>query len=113
MNRPFVTALLLAAAWASSLAVQAQTKPASPAATAQAPVPKDFTDGEVRSLDKAARKITLKHAEIKNLGMPPMAMVFDVRDAKLLDKVKTGDKVRFKAVHDAGKYVVVDLEPAK
>ena len=79
--------------------------------SAQAPVPKDFTDGEVRSLDKAARKITLKHAEIKNLGMPPMAMVFDVRDAKLLDKVKTGDKVRFKAVHDAGKYVVVDLQP--
>jgi len=39
--------------------------------------------------------------------------VFEVKDAKLLDRFKPGDKVRFKAVHDTGKYVVVDLQPAK
>ena len=72
-----------------------------------------WTDAEVRKVDARTGKITLKHGEIKNLGMPPMAMVFDVNDAKLLDKVKAGDKVRFKAVHEAGKYVLVDLQPAK
>jgi Cu(I)/Ag(I) efflux system periplasmic protein CusF len=112
MNIQVISALLLAAALGSCPAVRAQTQAANPAAT-QAPVPKEFTEGEVRNIDKAAGKVTLKHGEIKNLGMPPMAMVFGVKDAKLLDKFKPGDKVRFKAVHDAGRYVVVDLQPAK
>ena len=33
-------------------------------------------DGEVRKVDKDARKITLRHGEIKQLDMPPMTMVF-------------------------------------
>ena len=112
MNHAPASVLLLAAALAFSVAAPAQTStPAAPAA--KQPVPKEFTGGEVRNVDKAGKKITLKHGEIKNLGMPPMAMVFDVNDAKLLDKVKAGDKVRFKAVHEAGKYVLVDLQPAK
>ena len=40
-----------------------------------------MTDGEVRKVDKDAKKITLKHGEIKNLDMPPMTMVFQVKDA--------------------------------
>ncbi len=71
------------------------------------------TEGEVRKIDKANRKITLKHGEIANLGMPPMAMVFDVRDRAMLDKLKPGDKVRFKASYQAGKYVVTEIERAK
>ena len=113
MNRIFLSILILAAALPWGTAVRAQATAAKPASATQAPVPKEFTEGEVRRLDKAARKVTLKHGEIKNLGMPPMAMVFEVKDAKLLDKFKEGDKVRFKAVHDAGKYIVVDLQPAK
>ena len=31
------------------------------------------TEGEVRKVDTAQRKITLKHGEIKNLDMPPMS----------------------------------------
>jgi Cu(I)/Ag(I) efflux system periplasmic protein CusF len=112
MRLPAISALLLATGFVSP-GVPAQIQGASPAVIAQAPVPREFTEGEVRKVDKAARKITLKHGEIKNLGMPPMAMVFEVKDAKVLDKFKAGDKVRFKAVHDAGKYVIVDLQPAK
>jgi Cu(I)/Ag(I) efflux system periplasmic protein CusF len=113
MNRRFISALLFAALWGLAAGAPAQGTGTAVAGPTSAPVPKEFTEGEVRKVDKAARKITLKHGEIKNLGMPPMAMVFEVKDAKLLDKVNTGDKVRFKAVHDAGKYVVVDLQPAK
>ena len=79
---------------------------------AQAQSPDEFTAAEVRKVDKAARKITLKHEEIKNLGMPPMAMVFQVKDNAVLDKYKAGDKVQFKAVYDAGKYFVVEIRPA-
>lgn len=72
----------------------------------------DMTDGEVRKIDKDNQKITLKHGEIKNLGMPGMTMVFKVRDAALLDKVQVGSKVRFTAESADGAIVVTALEPA-
>jgi Cu(I)/Ag(I) efflux system protein CusF len=72
-----------------------------------------LTDGEVRKVDKATGKITLKHGEIKNLDMPPMTMVFGVQDKALLDKVKKGDKVRFAADKNAkGEMIVTAVEPA-
>ncbi|HEX7891182.1 MAG TPA: copper-binding protein [Ramlibacter sp.] len=70
-----------------------------------------LTEGEVRKVDKAIGKITLKHGEIRNLDMPPMTMVFGVKDKTLLDNVKAGDKVKFAADKDAqGNYVVTALE---
>lgn len=71
------------------------------------------TAGEVRKVDKEQQKITLKHGEIKNLGMPGMTMVFQVKDPAMLDKVKAGDKVVFAAEKADGAYVVTELEPAK
>lgn len=78
------------------------------AAFAQAGPP--ATEAEVRKVDKDAGKITLKHGEIKNLDMPPMSMVFQVKDKALLDKVKAGDKVSFTADKIDGKYTVLTLE---
>ena len=73
-----------------------------------------LTEGEVRKVDKASGKITLKHGEIRNLDMPPMTMVFGVKDKALLDKVKKGDKVKFAADKDkAGDLVVTALEAQK
>jgi Cu(I)/Ag(I) efflux system protein CusF len=71
-----------------------------------------LTSGEVRKVDKENKKITLKHGEIKNLGMPGMTMVFQVKDPALLDKVKPGDKVRFAADKAEGGFVVTELEAA-
>jgi Cu/Ag efflux protein CusF len=97
----------LALALAAALAGAAQAQPAAATMTVEP------TDGEVRKVDQANRKITLKHAEIRNLGMPPMAMVFEVKDAAMLARVKAGDKVRFKAVYEGGKYIVTELQAAK
>ena len=72
-----------------------------------------MTDGEVRKIDKDAKKITLKHGEIKNLDMPPMTMVFTARDPAMLDKVKAGDKVVFSAEKQGGQYVVTAIEPQR
>ena len=73
-----------------------------------------LTEGEVRKVDKASGKITLKHGEIRNLDMPPMTMVFGVKDKALLDKVKKGDKVKFAADKDkAGDLIVTALEAQK
>lgn len=102
----------LAAAAGVSCAVQAQPATAA-ASSAGASMAVEPSEGEVRKLDKGNGKITLKHGEIRNLGMPPMAMVFEVKDRALLDRLKVGDKVRFKASYQAGKYVVTDIQPAK
>jgi hypothetical protein len=72
-----------------------------------------LVDAEVRKVDKANKKVTLKHGEIKNLDMPPMTMVFQVRDAAMLETLKVGDKVRFAAANEGGNYVATELQPAK
>ena len=74
---------------------------------------KDMTDGEVRKIDKAAGKLTIKHGDIKNLDMPGMTMVFQVKDKAMLNKVKTGDKIKFKVVLENGKMVVTNIQAAK
>ena len=71
----------------------------------------DMTDAEVRKVDMEGSKITLKHADIKNLVMPGMTMVFVVKDKAMLDKLKAGDKVKFKAINDAGKFTVTEIQP--
>jgi len=70
----------------------------------------EMSSGEVKKIDKAAQKITLKHGELKNLDMPGMTMVFSVKDAALLDKVKAGDKVKFTAEDQGGALVVTAIE---
>ena len=89
--------------------------PAS-AATATATVSKSdlpLADGEVRKVDMEYKKITIKHGDIKNLDMPGMTMVFGVKDAALLDKIKAGDKVKFSAEKSGGAIVVTDIQLAK
>ena len=72
-----------------------------------------MTDGEVRKVDKENKKITLKHGEIKNLDMPGMTMVFQVKDPAMLDMVMPGDKVIFKAGKANGALVVTEIQPVK
>lgn len=69
-----------------------------------------MSDGEIRKVDKEARKITIKHGEIKGLDMPPMTMVFQIKDAAMLDQVKVGDKVKFVAEKLGGVLVVTKIE---
>ena len=73
----------------------------------------DMTEGEIRKVDKETKKITIKHGAIKNLDMPGMTMVFQVKDPSMLDKVKAGDKVRFKAEKAGGAIVVTEIQPIK
>jgi Cu(I)/Ag(I) efflux system protein CusF len=91
-----------------ALADDAHHKPAA-AATASAG---EMTDGEVRKVDLEAGKVTLKHADIKSLDMPGMTMVFVVKDKALLNNLKAGDKIRFKAINDGGKFTVTEIQPA-
>ena len=72
-----------------------------------------MADGEVRKVDKPAGKVTIKHGPLPNLDMPPMTMVFRVKDPAMLDQVKQGDAIRFKAEKVDGNYTVTELKTAK
>jgi Cu(I)/Ag(I) efflux system periplasmic protein CusF len=70
--------------------------------------------GEVKKVDEAAGKITLKHGAAKSLGMDePMTMVYRVKDASLLKSVKVGDKVQFEAEQADAGYTVTKIQKAK
>ena len=69
-----------------------------------------WAEAEIRRIDTAAGKISLKHSEIKNLDMPPMSMVFQVPDTSQLAGLKVGDAVRFTAEQINGAYTVIRIE---
>ena len=107
-----LTGLSILAASAFFALAHAQT--AAPAASGGMQMSAgDMTDGEVRKIDKENKKITLKHGEIKNLEMPGMTMVFQVKDPAMLDMVKVGDKVMFKAEKANGAIVVTEIQTVK
>ena len=87
--------------------------PAPSAAAAPSPHAAELVDGEVRKIDKDSKKLTLRHGPLKNLDMPGMTMVFQVKDAAMLDQVQTGDKVRFQVEKIDGKLTVTQLEAAR
>jgi Cu(I)/Ag(I) efflux system periplasmic protein CusF len=82
---------------------------AKPAAAASA----EWTAGEVRKVDKATGKVTIKHGAIPKLDMPPMFMAYHVKDKAMLDHLKPGDKIRFDVDRVGDAYTVVGLEKVK
>lgn len=99
----FVRTLLLVAALAATLDAAAQA-PAAPALQ---------SSGEVRRIDKAQGKLTLRHGPLINLDMPAMTMVFKASDPKMLEGLKEGDKVRFTAEKVNGVLAVTAIQIAK
>ncbi|WP_440111337.1 copper-binding protein [Acidovorax sp. BL-A-41-H1] len=102
-------------------AVLAQTAPAAapaavPAAPAAATAPAtsaaDLSEGEVVRWDPRTSKVTLRHGPIKNLDMPPMTMVFVVKDTTNAAAITPGAKLRFRAEQQQGAYVLTRVEPA-
>ena len=80
---------------------------------AAAALAQSLADGEIRKIDKAAGKVTIKHGEIKSVGMAPMTMVFVVKDKAALDALAVSDKVKFDVKQEGGDYVVTKIEKAK
>ena len=88
---------------AFSIANAAEVTSATAAAMSQA---------EVRKIDAANLKITLRHGPLANIGMPPMTMVFTVQDGAELEGLKVGDKVQFVAQQQGSQFVATELQPA-
>ncbi|MFZ4551008.1 MAG: copper-binding protein [Aquabacterium sp.] len=72
----------------------------------------ELADGEVRKIDLAQGKLTLRHGPIASIDMPPMTMVYKVAQPAWLKGLKVGDHIRFQAAQIKGAYVVTQIEPA-
>lgn len=74
-----------------------------------------MVNGEVKKIDEAAGKVTLKHGPIKNLDMDEdgMTMVFRVQDPAMLKQVKVGDKVQFEAERTTVGITITKLQKGK
>lgn len=106
--------MIVALAFASSASAQPGSSPAAPGASAApSSAVSELAEGEVRKVDREGKKLTLRHGPLKNLDMPGMTMVFQVKEEAMLDKVQAGDKVRFQAEKIDGKFTVTTLEAAR
>jgi Cu(I)/Ag(I) efflux system protein CusF len=97
----FATVLSLSSLGASSLA-EAQQVSSNLA-------PSSTSEGEIKKIDKEGGKLTIRHEELKNLGMPAMTMVFRAKP-QILEQLKQGDKVRFVAEKVNGALTVTVIE---
>ena len=68
-----------------------------------------LTDAEVKKVDAASGRITLKHGALDNVGMPPMTMAFKVGDAAMLTSLHVDDKVRVRVESVNGTLTIVKI----
>jgi len=111
MKRQWILAAALAGALVPA-AVPAADAPATPAPKATA-ASAPLTAGEVKKVDREAQKVTIQHGPIENLKMPPMTMVFRVKDPAMLEGLEPGAKIRFRAEEADGGYLVTRLQKSK
>jgi Cu(I)/Ag(I) efflux system periplasmic protein CusF len=110
MIKHFVIGLAAAVFMPAAYADDAHHKKAATGATQSSDA---MVEGEVRKVDKDAKKITIKHGPLERLDMPAMTMVFQVKDPAMLDQVKAGDKIKFDAEKVGSAFTVTKIEPAQ
>jgi Cu/Ag efflux protein CusF len=99
--RKILAAFLLAGAtvpvWADMAGMDMHSTSHAPASQQNMPL----SEGVIRKIDPAAGKVTIRHGELANLGMPAMTMTFSASDKAMLKGYKVGDKVQFRADQSA------------
>lgn len=69
-----------------------------------------WANGEIRRIDAQNLRLTIKHGEIKALDMPPMTMVFYVKDPVLLQGLAVQDTIEFQASLEGTKYYLTEVQ---
>ena len=69
----------------------------------------EWASGEIRRLDPENKRLTIKHGDIKSIDMPPMTMVFYVKEPSLLGGLQVQDAVEFQATAEGTKYIVTAI----
>lgn len=118
MRYPISTSLLCAALLHSGLALASENNSGMNHAAMDGqqavPVQAHKAQGVVNKIDMQNGKINLTHGPIKSLGWSGMTMDFAVKDAKILNHIKAGQKVSFEVINEGpGKYFVSNITPAE
>ncbi|HUH86998.1 MAG TPA: copper-binding protein [Pusillimonas sp.] len=66
------------------------------------------SSGEVRRVNPAEGKITIKHGAIPELQLPAMSLVYRA-ESTLLQGIQPGDKITFSAKREGDHYVVTKI----
>jgi len=66
----------------------------------------DEGEGEVKKVDVAQAKVTVRHSGLAKLDVPPMTLVFRVQPPELLDGMAVGDRIEFKVEKQGGQYLI-------
>lgn len=113
-NLAALAALSLVVTWAAIAPAWGADHQHSAAATSSKPGAKDdLTSGEIRRVDKANKGLIIRHEDIKNLQMPGMTMPFRVKQPNMLEGLKDGDKIRFRAEQVGADLVVTEIHVIK
>ena len=70
-----------------------------------------LTSGEITRVDARSARLTIRHGDITNLGMPAMTMVFTLADSAQPASFKAGDKVLFHAEDQNGALIITRIQP--
>ena len=66
-------------------------------------------EGIVRSVDRAAGEIIVRHGRLPEIDMPPMTMAFEVKHAGLLEGLKAGDRVALRVELLNGRFTITSI----
>ncbi len=66
--------------------------------------------GTVSKVDAEKGSVTIAHGPVESMKWPAMTMTFKVKDKKMLDKVKQGDKVDFSFVQSGKDYTITQVK---
>jgi Cu(I)/Ag(I) efflux system protein CusF len=66
--------------------------------------------GTVKSVDRAAGRVTIAHGPVRTLKWPAMTMRFGVRDKALFDRLSPGAGIKFEFVQEGRDYVIVSAK---
>jgi Cu/Ag efflux protein CusF len=67
-------------------------------------------EGEIRKIDVAQSKVTIKSGPMPSLDLPAMTLVFKAKPAGLLSGYSEGDLVSFEAEKIDGQYTLVAIK---
>ena len=66
--------------------------------------------GTVSKVDARAGAVTINHEPVPTMNWSAMSMAFKVKDKKMLDKVKQGDKVEFTFTQSGKDHVISEMK---
>jgi Cu(I)/Ag(I) efflux system periplasmic protein CusF len=99
MNKRFFLSLSLISALATPVWAQSTAPASSP----------EWVNAEITRLQLDRNRVTLKHERIPSIKMDAMTMPFKLKEAKLFDGYKVGDKLQIVVKNDDGDLFITQV----